>query len=327
MRMIKILLFVVSFGLTGCSTIVSEFISGQQSFGYEHLASRDGLKKLGFSKSRFCLQDNQTCMSYLTAEPLPDKQKLNYEVTIGVSGNEETIQLKLKRENAAIYHGEVVLIHGFRATKEFMINSALYFRFLGFKVLIPDLLGHGESSGDIGFGIKDSHVLDELLAQRPSNKLPVLVVGNSMGSIAAIHLAAKNGRISGLILQAPMIKFDSAAVNYINSYSPFIASFLSDRVIREGSVKALKKGNVSLSQTDIKPILSSLKISTLLLASDNDPVAPFSYFKPTQSQKVTVVNIEKRSHPGMAVIGNLDDKKIQQWLSSKANKAFQRTSR
>ena len=146
MRMIKMLLILACFGFTGCATIISEYISGQQSFGYEHIVSRDELIKLGFSKSSFCLQNNHTCMSYLTAEPIADKQKLKYEVTIDASDREETIQLKLDRKNAAIYHGEAILIHGFRVTKESMINSALYFRFLGFRVLIPDLLGHGESN-------------------------------------------------------------------------------------------------------------------------------------------------------------------------------------
>jgi pimeloyl-ACP methyl ester carboxylesterase len=315
-------------GLTGCSTIISEYISGQQSFSYEHIASSDELIRLGFQKSNYCLKQDEACISYLTAEPLTDKSKLDYKVTIDAFGEEETIQLHLMRKNTGFYRGEVILIHGFRMTKEFMINSALYFRFLGFTVLIPDLLGHGESGGEIGFGVKDSQILDNLLVHLSSSKeYPILVVGNSMGAVAATHLAMKNKRVSGLILQAPMTRFDSASVNYINSYSPFMASFLSDQIIREGAVDALNNADVLLSQTDIKPILSSLKIPALILTSVDDPVAPYAYYEPSQSQEVTVTSIENRSHPGMAVIGQLDSDHIQQWLNLEANKAFQRTSR
>ena len=314
--------------LTGCSAVISEYISGQQSFSYEHLASSDELIRLGFQQLNYCPGQDQTCISYLTAEPLTDKSKLDYEVTIDALGKEETIQLHLVRKNTGLYRGQVILIHGFRMTKEFMINSALFFRFLGFSVLIPDLLAHGESSGEIGYGVLDRQILDHVLVHVSGSKeCPILVVGNSMGAVAATHLAKENNRVSGLILQAPMTRFDSASVNYINSYSPFMASFLSDDTIREGAVDALSSAGVLLSQTDIKPILSSLKIPTLILASVNDTVAPYAYYEPSQSQEVMVTRIENRSHPGMGVIGQLDSDHIQQWLNVNANKVFQRTSR
>ena len=327
MRLEKLIVLFGLLSLTGCSVIISKYISGQQSFSYEHLARGDELAGLGFQKSNYCLDQNQTCISYLTAEPLTDSSKLDYEVTIDALGEEETIQLHLVRKNTGLYRGHVILIHGFRMTKEFMVNSALYFRFLGFSVLIPDLLAHGESGGEIGYGVLDSQILDDVLVHISGGKeCPILVVGNSMGAVAATHLARRNKRVSGLILQAPMTIFDSASVNYINSYSPFMASFLPDHMIREGAVNALNNAGVSLSQTDIKPILSSLKIPTLILTSVNDPVAPYAYYEPSQSREVTVTRIENRSHPGMAVIGQLDSDHIQLWLNLEPNKVFQRTS-
>lgn len=327
MQIEKLFVLLGLWALTGCSAFVSQYISGQQSFSYEHLASSDELIRLGFQKSNYCPDRNQACISYLTAEPLTDMSNLDYQVTIDTPGKEETIQLHLMRKNTGLYRGQVILIHGFRMTKEFMINSALYFRFLGFSVLVPDLLAHGESGGEVGYGVLDSQILDDVLVHVSGSKeCPILVVGNSMGAVAATHLARKNNRVSGLILQAPMTIFDSASVNYINSYSPFMASFLPDHIIREGAVNALNNAGVLLSQTDIKPALSSLKIPTLILTSVSDPVAPYAYYEPSQSQEVTVTRIENRSHPGMAVIGQQDNDYIQQWLNLEANKAFQRMS-
>lgn len=180
-------LFIIFINLAGCSTLVSEYISTQQSFDYENVASKDGLVEQGFVKSKYCSNQEQTCMSYLSAKPLTNKQSLNYEVSISASGINEIIQLQLERKDTKPYRGEVILIHGFRASKEFMVNSAFYFRFLGFNVLIPDLLGHGESNSEIRFGVKDSQILNELLNQRADLGYPLSIVGNSMGAIAATH--------------------------------------------------------------------------------------------------------------------------------------------
>ena len=261
-------------------------------------------------------------MSYLSAEPLTDKHTLNYTVSISAAGINETIQLQLTRKDTNSYRGEVVLIHGFRSSKEFMVNSALYFRFLGFKIIVPDLLGHGESGGEISFGVKDSQILDEILSQRSDIRYPLLIVGNSMGAVAAAHLAAKRSDVAGLILQAPMKMFDQAAVSYINSYSPLTSLLVSDPAIRSGAIRALNNADVSLAQTDIKPLITSLKIPTLILVSSTDPVAPFSYFKSFDDKNTAVIDMVNRSHPAMAVIGDNDNVYIQQWLNSKVNSSW-----
>jgi pimeloyl-ACP methyl ester carboxylesterase len=320
----RIPFFLCAISLVGCSSAVSSYISSQQSFGYDQIASSDTLAQQGFFKSEFCSITTGSCLSYLEARPMSDKQRLSYQVTIQTNGKEELSRLKIERKDTNCYSGLVVLIHGFRASKEYMVNSALYFRFLGFDVIVPDLLGHGESSPGIRFGIEDSDVLSELLDTLEVSGKPIFVVGNSLGAVAATRLLNLRNDIDGLVLQAPMVVFDQAVVNYANAYSPFSSSFIPDSSIRTGAVKALKDAGVRLEQTNIVPTLSNGKIPVLILVSTNDPVAPPYSYSPISSELISVVEVSGRSHPSMSVINQQDNEVIQSWLS---NKALQRTSR
>ncbi|MBL4774174.1 MAG: alpha/beta fold hydrolase [Alcanivoracaceae bacterium] len=202
-----------------------------------------------------------------------------------------------------------------------MTNSALYFRFIGFNVIIPDLLGHGDSDGEISFGVNDSQIINELLQNKSDIEYPLYLLGNSMGAVTASYLASNND-ISGLILLAPMTKFDEAAVNYALSYSPIISTFFSEEVIRRGAIEALNEANISVEQTNIKPIVSALNVPVIIFASTNDKVAPFSYFDSLSSLKISVIKVNDRSHPSMSIIGTQEHLYIQEWLKSKANKAI-----
>lgn len=315
-------LFIFIFSLAGCSSAISGYISSQQSFGYEQIASRETLREQGFSQSVFCSMKTDSCISYLTAKPLSDKQKLSYRVEVQINGREELNQLEIQRENISHESGLVVLIHGFRASKEYMVNSALYFRFLGFDVLLPDLLGHGESSSGIRFGVEDSKVINELIDKLDHPGKNILIVGNSLGAVAATQLTELRSDIGGLVLQAPMTRFDQAAVNYIDAYSPFLSALLPRRSIEEGAVKALNDADVQLEQTDIIPMLIDSNVPTLILVSDLDPVAPPKSYRDISNEYITVVEVSGRSHPSMAVITQEDNEIIQSWLTSEANKRF-----
>ena len=309
--------------LAGCSSAISSYISSRQSFGYEQIASRETLLELGFYESEFCSKKTELCISYLTADSLSEKQKLSYRVELHVKGLKEVNQLEIQRDSAKIYSGLVVLIHGFRASKEYMVNSALYFRFLGFDVLLPDLLGHGDSSPGVRFGVEDSKIINELIDKLDHSEKDILIVGNSLGAVAATLLMDMRRDIGGIVLQAPMIRFDQAAVNYIDAYSPFLSTLIPRASIEKGAGKALKGAGVKLEQTDIIPLLVRSEIPTLILVSTSDPVAPPESYKEISNGYISVAEVSARSHPSMAVITQQDDEIVQGWLVGKANTALQ----
>lgn len=294
--------------------LVSQYISSRQSFDSSDVASEQQLQEQGFSKEKFCSSRDHVCLSYLIAGPLTFSQRLRYDVEISSGGRADGVQLELSRQSiSAPLRGTVLLLHGFRASKEFMANTALYFRFLGFDVLVPDLLGHGESDGSFGFGVKDSGPLSELLDSRVAIQYPLYVLGNSMGALAATYLAAARKDIHGLILQAPMPVFDQAVMSYIENDSPLLAKCLTERAIKGGARAALMRADIQLAQTDIKPRVAALPMGVLVLASSDDPIAPFEHFESLSHGNVVVLKIEGRSHPGMAVIGSVESDSIYGW--------------
>ena len=323
----KILVILLFIFLTDCSTLVAKYISSQETY---HLTGISSSYEDDYKTEKFCSNTEKSCMSYLIAGPVlrytvikGTKFKNEYKFSDGF-GNDDFIQLELESKDVATFRGEVVLIHGFLYNKESMIPMAEYFRYHGFKVLIPDLLGHGKSSGDKGYGVKDSLILDQLLSSREDNGLPKLIIGYSLGAITAVALAEHRQDVYALLLKAPMVRFDEATINFSKSYPNIISTFFSEETIREGAIKALVQAKVSLAQTDILPSISQIKIPTLIMASSNDRISPFSYFEPYHSQNATLVDLDNRSHIGMGVISDQENVYIKKWLNSKTNKIFQR---
>ena len=293
----KILVILLFIFLTDCSTLVAKYISSQETY---HLTGISSSYEDDYKTEKFCSNTEKSCMSYLIAEPVlgytvikGTKFKNEYKFSDGF-GNDDFIQLELESKDVATFRGEVVLIHGFLYNKESMIPMAEYFRYHGFKVLIPDLLGHGKSSGDKGYGVKDSLILDQLLSSREDNGLPKLIIGYSLGAITAVALAEHRQDVYALLLKAPMVRFDEATINFSKSYPNIISTFFSEETIREGAIKALVQAKVSLAQTDILPSISQIKIPTLIMASSNDRISPFSYFEPYHSQNATLVDNQVR---------------------------------
>lgn len=86
----------------------------------------------------------------------------------------------------------IVLCHGLAAAGEQLAADAAYFAGLGYRVLVPDLRGHGRSGKPIpvstaGFSIP--RMADDLVAMLVhAGTGPVHWVGNSLGGILALQL-------------------------------------------------------------------------------------------------------------------------------------------
>jgi uncharacterized protein len=313
-----LILLIVGVVISGCSKFVAHQILNQSINNFSSFVSEENIDEWGFEDQRFCEALSNNCIQYLSAPPLPELH-LNYTFTLD-DERATQIDLKIDRSEPHQKHkGTVLLLHGSNTTKESMSFPSLLFSFYGYDVLIPDLLGYGESDGNYpSFGPADAKLLDKLLTQKTKSgqiKSPIYVLGNSMSSVTATHLAKRRSDISGVILLAPMNNFSDSVVNYVKNYGPWYSKLLSEDDIRAGANEALAKVGVIPSQTNIVPTLQDLNIPVLILVSDIDPVAPYDYYQTIEGAHISVIKIKDRPHWGLAFFGEQEHQVFSEWFS------------
>jgi len=101
----------------------------------------------------------------------------------------------------------IVMLHGYMLSKETMLPWALQLAQAGYRVVLVDLRGHGQSTGDtIGFGKYEVNDLRQLLDQLQAQGLcdgSIGVMGLSYGATLALHWAAQDTRIRAVVALAP----------------------------------------------------------------------------------------------------------------------------
>ncbi|WP_444899671.1 alpha/beta hydrolase [Microbulbifer sp. VAAC004] len=328
MKSIKLFLTIsICLLASSCAVNIRDYIASSKSFPYDHIVSNEQIKSWGFHKNNYCDKLRNLCISYFSADPL-EKGKIKY--SIETDSGDQTSQVNLSINKEALnkhYSGTIILLHGFRISKEFMLHSALYFRLLGFQVVIPDLLGHGESEGRKEYGVGDSEVInrliDELIHKDLIESKNIYLLGNSMGSLTAARITQSRQDISGLILQAPMLEFDQAVYNYAQENFPLLSRAFSEKEIKIGASMALEEANISLLETQIEPLLTNTPVPVLLFASNTDPISPYDHFQNLHQDHIKIVLLKDRNHPSMAVIGEIEHSALQDWLPKASNITIQ----
>ncbi|KEQ16203.1 alpha/beta hydrolase [Endozoicomonas numazuensis] len=316
MNSYKFALILVCSLLAGCSSIVATYIGEAGSIPYSDLASEAKQDLPEFEKHRFCSErQSELCISYFYGKPF-DKNKLRYNVELKSGGRTSAVELDLEKHSLdRNYSGQVVLLHGYRVSKEYMLTSALYFRFLGFDVLVPDLAGHGESTGGKQYGVGDSKVINELISSVYKQDKPLYLLGNSMGAAAAVYTAKLRKDVEGVIIQAPMLPLDQAAIRFFSVKYPGLTWLLPKERVKEGAIMALQKANVTLEETHLEPVIESLSIPVLVFVSSSDEISPYSHFDHMDSSRVKVIEVKDRNHPSMMVIGDNESVHLLEWLN------------
>jgi pimeloyl-ACP methyl ester carboxylesterase len=103
--------------------------------------------------------------------------------------------------------GTIILLHGICMTKEVMLLWALHFGAAGYRTVIVDLRGHGESGGDfITFGERESADLARVLDHLEKKGLvqgKVGVMGISYGAAVGFLWAARDPRVGAVVALEP----------------------------------------------------------------------------------------------------------------------------
>lgn len=300
--------------LQGCATYVEHRLSGRVEPMGMPTNMPEMIAESGGQMRQFCLPHLGGCTQYIYAPPTTETKKHNFEFTAVFEDATKSYKLDLTREQIPeVRRGTMVMLHGYGGNKETMYFLAQYYRFIGFHVVIPDLKGHGGSSHDEpGLAVNDVEMVNTLIDSLPARERPhpLFITGYSMGALAAVHVTRQRNDISGLVLLAPMRRFEDAVFEVTKMTHKTAAKIISEESIREGARNTLLKNNIEAEALDLHQVLPPVKVPTLLLASEHDQVAPFSYFEPLASRYVEVREIPDRHHFLMAII----DPKLHEYL-------------
>jgi len=130
----------------------------------------------------------------------------------------------------------VIVVHGHGGEKSSMLGLAQFLNQAGYAVLLFDLRGHGESSGNwasLGYHEqKDLRAAVHYAASR-SNPAKIGVLGASLGASVALLTAVKESGIAALVADSP---FASLSKQVRDTYKGVLGSILQVPLIIAGRV-------------------------------------------------------------------------------------------
>lgn len=169
--------------------------------------------------------------------------------------------------------GTVVLLHGYGLSQDSMIPWALILAEAGWRCVLVDLRGHGNSTGDrISFGLREAGDLTALLNElqrRGQAQWPVSVVGVSYGAAVALRWKMEEPRVLGAVAITPYGRLGDAIEGLREGY----ASWMPEGILRHASEKMPSLVGARPGGLDPVEWIQAHPIAALFVAASDDVVA------------------------------------------------------
>ncbi|KFZ36057.1 hypothetical protein HR45_18430 [Shewanella mangrovi] len=260
------ILAMCTLSLSGCANYVAEQIAHPNRANSNVTATEAVMPKLLLAKHNDC---SSPCVHYVAGKPWSlAEDELTFNLAFNINGKET--KAIIVKQNSEM-QGTVILLHGYSANWQWMMPWGLYFQSRGFNTLIPDMPGQGTTTiADFSYGVRDTQYLKPWLEKLNPPK-PWIVVGHSMGGIAASYFAAAIDA-KALALIAPSSPLPEASKSAAYAFHPFLSQLIPDSSIDAGSDQALKILRLGKADTDIRNILQNWQRPTILFTASNDGV-------------------------------------------------------
>jgi pimeloyl-ACP methyl ester carboxylesterase len=187
---------------------------------------------------------------------------------VGTCGRKASLSIWLIEPKTAPL-GTVFVLHGVRSDKYWLKGLANQVAQQGYRAVLPDLPGHGRSSGDwLTYGACEASelkaLLDELTKQgRVSGQ--VGVVGLSYGAAVGIQFAAVEPRVRAVVAIAPFSSLRMVVPGYVTHYLPVIGHLIPDSFVQQGIDKAGALGNFEPNAASPLSAISRTSAQVLLI--------------------------------------------------------------
>jgi len=308
----------------GCASYVADEITySKVAKPYSAKALSDLPEALAGQAGSFCQTPSNYCVPYLIAEPYT-APALQAPVSLRWTSQESQLDfaktLHFPVAQAGQYQGTIVLLHGHGASKESWAMTSAYFQMLGFHTVAPDLMGEGASKAPFGAGVKDAESLRALIESKAVQALPkpLIIAGHSLGALAAMK-TAQVSPVQGVMLFAPMRRFDQASLAVSQVFAPFRSRFVPDAMIISGAQLTLERAGVSLAQTDMLNDVGELSLPILVYGSSADTISNLDEKQRWRKAGVTRIDVPEENHLSVVGIDETEHQAITQWLSANFN--------
>lgn len=170
--------------------------------------------------------------------------------------------------------GTVVLLHGYGISMTAMAPWALRLAQEGWRCVLVDLRGHGQSTGErIFYGIREVHDLSQLLdelGRQGKLKEPVGVIGESYGASLALRWKISDSRLQTVVAMAPYAELATAVLNIRREY----AAWFPESCIKAGLNKLPATLQVAPGDLDLTSTVAGQNLTALFVAGGCDAITP-----------------------------------------------------
>ncbi|HUA37673.1 MAG TPA: alpha/beta fold hydrolase [Candidatus Sulfopaludibacter sp.] len=170
--------------------------------------------------------------------------------------------------------GTVMLLHGYGEAQFAMLPWAFRLSEAGWRCVLVDLRGHGESTGRrIYFGVKETKDMSQLLdalVQDDHLAQPVAVLGDSYGAVLALRWRTVEPRVGSVVAISPYDSLSNAVMNIRQEYADWIPKCMAEAGMRElPSVL-----QIPAREFDTSTVLRPTSVKALFVAGGLDGITP-----------------------------------------------------
>jgi pimeloyl-ACP methyl ester carboxylesterase len=215
-------------------------------------------------------------LSVIEVPPQDYHLRISDEVTPAPHGHHYLKFLLLPETNAAPRpavpdrHATIFVLHGYLLNKETMAGWAFFLAQAGYRVVLVDIRGHGESTGDaISFGKHETEDFRQLLDYLTAHGLcddRVGVLGYSYGADLALHWAARDSRVRTVVAIAPYNHPEDA----IERFTQDMKIPVSHRTVEKALALASGRMNINWADWSGEAAIRQVRAPVLLVGGGKD---------------------------------------------------------